>query len=75
MIDGVDMTFEGVVEGVITESESGDKGFGYDPVFLPDGHDKTFADMTDAEKNAISHRGIAIRKLVEYLNNVESSVV
>lgn len=74
MIDGVDMSFEGVVEGVITESESGENGFGYDPVFLPDGYDKTFAQMTDAEKNAISHRGIAVRKLVDYLSNVESSV-
>ena len=71
MIDGVDLSFEGVVEGVITESEAGDNGFGYDPVFLPDGHDKTFAEMTDAEKNAISHRGVAIRKLVEHLGKPE----
>ncbi len=75
MIDGADITFEGVVEGRITESESGDKGFGYDPVFLPDGFEKTFAEMTDAEKNAISHRGVAVRKLVDYLNKVESSVI
>ena len=67
MIDGEETVFEGRVDGVITESEMGTNGFGYDSVFLPDGFDKTFAQMTDAEKNAISHRGIAIKKLVEYL--------
>ena len=72
MIDGVDLSFEGVVEGVITESEAGDNGFGYDPVFLPDGHDKTFAEMTTLEKNNYSMRGIAFNKFKLYLqkNNI-----
>jgi len=56
---------------VINESEAGDNVFFYDPVFLPYGHDKTFAEMTDAEKNSISHRGVAIRKLVEHLGKPE----
>ncbi len=72
MIDGVATYFEGKVDGVITNDESGEKGFGYDPIFLPNGHDKTFAQMTDAEKNAISHRGVAVRKLVDYLSKLEA---
>lgn len=73
MIDGTENTFEGIVDGVITNEESGENGFGYDPVFLPNGHNKTFAQMSDAEKNAISHRGIAVKKLVEYLGKLEES--
>ena len=57
---------------MITNDESGEKGFGYDPVFLPNGHDKTFAQMTELEKNAISHRGVAVRKLVDYLSKLET---
>jgi XTP/dITP diphosphohydrolase len=75
MIDGVATSFEGRVDGVITNDESGDKGFGYDPVFLPNGFDKTFAQMTDEEKNAISHRGVAVRKLVDYLSKLETPVL
>ena len=60
-------TFEGRVDGYITTSPRGDKGFGYDPVFVPEGYDKTFAEMTAEEKNKISHRGIAVRKLAEFL--------
>ncbi|MEQ6119882.1 non-canonical purine NTP diphosphatase [Reichenbachiella sp. MALMAid0571] len=67
IIGGKVKTFEGVVEGTIAESLSGDDGFGYDPVFVPDGYNCTFAEMSMQEKNAISHRGIAIKKLVEYL--------
>lgn len=59
--------FEGRVDGTITTERSGSSGFGYDPVFRPDGSDVTFAEMTDSEKNAISHRGRATRKLIEYL--------
>lgn len=70
MIDGKDQAFEGVVNGVITKEEEGQNGFGYDPVFLPDGHDKTFAEMSDAEKNQISHRGIAVRKLAAYITEL-----
>lgn len=62
--------FNGVVEGFITGELHGNGGFGYDPVFMPDGGDRTFAEMTDSEKNAISHRGRAVRKLVEYLSSI-----
>lgn len=60
-------TFEGIVEGEILLMRRGDQGFGYDPVFRPYGYDKTFAEMSLEEKNRISHRGEAVRKLVEYL--------
>lgn len=59
--------FEGIVTGVITHEKHGDEGFGYDPIFRPDGYDKCFAEMSGEEKNAISHRGRAITKLVNYL--------
>ena len=52
---------EGRTEGTILEAPRGDAGFGYDPVFLPDGHDRTYAEMTQEEKNALSHRGKAMR--------------
>ena len=58
---------EGVVRGKIAEKESGNGGFGYDPVFIPEGKECTFAEMSEAEKNAISHRGRALEKLVECL--------
>lgn len=61
--------FEGIVEGVITEREHGEGGFGYDPIFRPSGHDKTFGELSAAIKNAISHRGRAIQKLVDFLKN------
>lgn len=60
-------TFFGTVEGTIGTEPRGNNGFGYDPVFYPEGSDRTFAEMSDNEKNAISHRGRAIRKLTEYL--------
>ncbi len=59
--------FEGVVKGEITLSHSGSEGFGYDPIFRPEGSERTFAEMSSAEKNAISHRGRAVKKLVDYL--------
>ncbi len=65
--EGEVVQFEGIVNGVITEVEKGAGGFGYDPVFLPDGYSKTMAEMTSAEKNAISHRGRAVQKLHAYL--------
>lgn len=61
--------FEGTVEGKIIEGRIGAKGFGYDPIFIPNGYDKTFAEMTLEEKNKISHRSIAVGKLVEFLNS------
>ncbi|MBR5849721.1 MAG: non-canonical purine NTP diphosphatase [Alistipes sp.] len=65
---GEEHLFEGIVEGRIIDHESGSEGFGYDPLFVPDGFDRTFAEMTAEEKNAVSHRGRAVRKLVEYLH-------
>ena len=59
--------FTGKVEGKISKKISGLKGFGYDPIFIPNGHKNTFADMDISEKNLISHRSIAITKLKKYL--------
>ncbi|MDF2517808.1 MAG: non-canonical purine pyrophosphatase [Sphingobacterium sp.] len=59
--------FEGSIEGQIIKERRGIDGFGYDPIFIPDGHDKTFAEMSAEEKNAISHRAIAVGKLADYL--------
>lgn len=63
--------FEGVVEGRILDHECGTEGFGYDPLFVPDGYDRTFAEMSADEKNAVSHRGRAVRKLASYLHQRE----
>ncbi|MDC9723032.1 MAG: non-canonical purine NTP diphosphatase [Urechidicola sp.] len=60
-------TFEGVCKGKILENRVGEKGFGYDPVFVPDGFSETFAEMSMEEKGIISHRGKAIKKLVSFL--------
>jgi XTP/dITP diphosphohydrolase len=65
--DGKSIQFLGVAEGEIASEVHGEKGFGYDPVFRPTGYKETFAEMTAEEKNAISHRGQAIAKLIEYL--------
>ena len=67
VIDGKEEFFEGKITGRIALEANGNGGFGYDPVFIPDGYDKTFAQMTLEEKNAISHRAIATKKLVQYL--------
>ena len=61
--------FEGFCRGEILTRKQGEKGFGYDPIFKPEGFNKSFAEMTSEEKNTISHRGIAIQKLVAFLNN------
>ena len=66
--DDKEMLFEGLVNGVITTKIYGDKGFGYDPVFIPDGYKKTFAQISLTEKNQISHRAQAINKLGNYLS-------
>ena len=63
--------FEGVVEGRIIDHEAGHEGFGYDPLFIPDGYTKTFAEMSANEKNAVSHRARAVRKLAAYLHTIE----
>ncbi|TDS15855.1 RdgB/HAM1 family non-canonical purine NTP pyrophosphatase [Sphingobacterium paludis] len=59
--------FEGTIEGTIVTERRGVAGFGYDPIFVPNGYEKTFAEMTPAEKNAISHRSIAVAKLADFL--------
>lgn len=59
--------FEGVMNGRIATEKQGTNGFGYDPVFIPDGYSKTFAEMTLEEKNKISHRAIAVKKLLTFL--------
>lgn len=68
ILDGSVHYFEGIVNGEIITERKGIKGFGYDPVFLPDGYDKTFAEMPLDEKNKISHRSRAVAKLVDFLN-------
>ena len=69
IINGRNYTFEGIVEGTILTLRKGSGGFGYDPVFLPSGHRKTFAEMSLEQKNRISHRGKAVLKLADFLNN------
>ena len=61
--------FEGKVEGKIIDIQKGKEGFGYDPIFLPDGFTETFAEMPLDRKNAISHRGVAVQKLIAFLKN------
>ncbi len=67
IIDGVETVFEGIAEGEITKEKSGQEGFGYDPIFRPTGYKETFSELTMKEKNEISHRGRAVKKLVEHL--------
>lgn len=64
--------FEGIVKGVIIDERRGEKGFGYDPVFVPDGYSTTFAQMSEEDKNRISHRGRAIEKLVRFLRDKQN---
>ena len=67
---GEEIQVEGVVNGVIALSESGSEGFGYDPLFIPEGKEVTFAEMSADEKNSISHRGRAVAELVKVLHKV-----
>ncbi|MBW1296651.1 non-canonical purine NTP diphosphatase [Aquimarina litoralis] len=62
-------TFTGICSGTITSEKKGKQGFGYDPIFLPDGYEKTFAELALSEKNLISHRARAIKKLIEFLSS------
>ncbi|MCF8359010.1 MAG: non-canonical purine NTP diphosphatase [Prolixibacteraceae bacterium] len=70
LINGQEILFEGIVNGQILTQARGEKGFGYDPVFQPDGYTVSFAEMELDEKNKISHRGQAFRKLIDYLNKL-----
>jgi XTP/dITP diphosphohydrolase len=69
LIGGNETQFEGICEGQIIEERKGEKGFGYDPVFIPTGADKTFAEMSITEKGKFSHRARATEKLVTFLSN------
>lgn len=68
IMDEQEFFFEGVVTGVIINEKRGESGFGYDPVFLPDGYSQTFAEMDMAVKNTISHRALAMKKLIDFLS-------
>ncbi len=71
LIDGKETQFEGIVKGNILENERGIDGFGYDPIFEPEGYHVSFAEMEMSEKNRISHRGLAVQKLVAYLKRLK----
>lgn len=69
-LDGKEHLFEGEIAGRIIEERRGAGGFGYDPIFIPDGETRTFAEMDDAQKNGISHRARAVKKLVAFLDSL-----
>ena len=69
ILEGKEYFFEGQIEGQITHKPIGENGFGYDPIFIPTGFNKTFAQMTKEEKNTMSHRGIATEKLMIFLQS------
>lgn len=67
ILDGKTSLFDGIVKGEIIKERRGGEGFGYDPIFQPEGYDKTFAELGNDIKNTISHRAIAVKALAEYL--------
>ncbi len=69
---GIEKTIEGIVEGTILEALRGEQGFGYDPLFVPNGYSKTYAEMTIEEKNQLSHRGRALQSAIEFLKTIVS---
>ena len=71
IIDGKEHLFEGVVKGNIIENKRGTTGFGYDPIFVPEEHNKTFAELGDEAKNRISHRSRAVEKLCKFLTLIQ----
>ena len=70
VLNGEQIQFDGSVAGVILEEKHGEKGFGYDPIFQPNGYSISFAEMGMAEKNTISHRALAVAKLATYLKSI-----
>ncbi|WP_418263370.1 non-canonical purine NTP diphosphatase [Flavobacterium faecale] len=70
-LKGKQELFTGIAKGIITADKSGTEGFGYDPIFQPDHFQETFAQMSAADKNQISHRGIATRQLITFLNSIK----
>lgn len=71
IMDGKEYLFEGKVEGAIITEEKGAAGFGYDPVFMPDGYNNTFAELGSDVKNKISHRALAVKELCRFLNEID----
>ena len=71
IIDGVEHQFEGRVDGHIATGKHGSEGFGYDPIFIPEGYDKSFAELGEEVKNKISHRAKAVKKLAEHLGKIK----
>ena len=67
VLNGKEYLFDGVIKGKIIDEKRGSTGFGYDPIFMPDGYDKTFAELGNEVKNSISHRALAMEKLVDFL--------
>jgi len=65
--DGTESQFSGTIEGAIIKEKRGAHGFGYDPIFIPNGHEKTFAELPSEIKNRISHRAVAVKKLIDHL--------
>jgi len=70
IIKGNEYLFEGIMEGTITHKKMGTHGFGYDPIFMPNGYSKTFAELTLDEKSKISHRALALNKMIKFIHSI-----
>ena len=72
IINGKEFLYEGIINGSIISNKKGTNGFGYDPIFVPDGYSKTFAELDFQEKSTISHRALALQKMIIVLNNLST---